>query len=117
MREIYLKPFEIAIKANSTTIMCSYNLVNGVRMSENNALYDIAKNDFGFKGYILSDWEAVKDATASINAGLSLIMPFEAKHLDNLKEGAKSGRLDMNKLDEALIIFLMFYIKMKMIRS
>lgn len=102
MREIYLKPFEIAIKANPTTIMCSYNLVNGVRMSENKALYDIAKNDFGFKGYILSDWEAVKDATTSINAGLSLIMPFEAKHLENLKEGAKSGRLDMNKLDEAV---------------
>lgn len=108
LREIYLKPFEIAIEAQPETIMCAYNLVNGVRMSENKYLYDIAKNDFRFKGLIISDWDAVKDATASINAGMSLIFPFREEHIVNLTKGYEDGRLDLKKLDEACENILAF---------
>ncbi len=101
LREIYLKPFEIACKAKPWTIMCSYNLVNGRRMSENEKLYDIAKNEFGFDGLIMSDWDAVKDPEASLNAGLSLEMPYNERHHNEMLKKAEDGLLDEEKLNTA----------------
>lgn len=101
LREIYLKPFQIACEAKPWSVMCSYNLVNGRRMSENGKLYDILKNEFGFSGMIISDWGAVKDSEASMNAGLSLEMPYEQAHHDEMMEKAEKGLLDSEKLDKA----------------
>jgi beta-glucosidase len=100
LREIYLKPFEIAMKAHPRTMMCSYNLLNGVRMSENAKLFSIAREEFGFDGLMMSDWGAVKTPSASLNAGLNLIMPFDQKFQDILKDDVKNMKLDLNKLDE-----------------
>lgn len=101
LREIYLKPFEIACEAKPWSVMCSYNLVNGRRMSENEKLYNILKNEFHFDGMIFSDWDAVKNPEASMNAGLSLEMPYNQAHHDEMMEKAEKGLLDLEKLDKA----------------
>ena len=98
LREIYLRAFEMACEANPWTVMCSYNLVNGVRMSENAKLYGVLRNEFGFDGLIVSDWDAVKDSEASLNAGLSLEMPYNAAHQREML--AKADKLDPIMLDE-----------------
>ena len=98
LREIYLRAFEMACEANPWTVMCSYNLVNGVRMSENAKLYGVLRNEFGFDGLIVSDWDAVKDSEASLNTGLSLEMPYNAAHQREML--AKADKLDPIMLDE-----------------
>ena len=101
LREIYLKPFEIACEAKPWSVMCSYNLVNGRRMSENEKLYNILKNEFHFDGMIFSDWDAVKNPETSMNAGLSLEMPYNQAHHDEMMKKAEKGLLDEAKLDKA----------------
>ncbi|KDR84011.1 hypothetical protein GALMADRAFT_236587 [Galerina marginata CBS 339.88] len=77
LREIYLKPFQIAIKnANPWAIMSAYNRVNGLHVSENKRLLDdILRKEWGFKGLIMSDWIGVYSTSQSIKAGLDLEMP------------------------------------------
>lgn len=99
LREIYLKPFEIASKAKPWEVMCSYNLVNGCRMSENKKLYNILRNEFGFDGLIVSDWGAVMDREKSLNAGLDLEMPYSKEHLDDLLNKIKEDQIDLDQLN------------------
>ena len=99
LREIYLRAFQIACQAQPWTVMCAYNLVNGVRMSEHTKLYGILRNEFGFDGMIMSDWEAVKDSEASLNAGLNWEMPYNAEHQKEML--AKADKLDPVKLTES----------------
>ena len=77
LREIYLKPFEIAVKkAQPWTVMCAYNKLNGVYCTENEKLInDILRNEWGFEGLAVSDWAAINNRTAALNAGLDLEMP------------------------------------------
>ena len=77
MREIYLPTFEAAVKeARVGAIMTSYNLVNGVHMSQNGAIdNDIVKKEWGFDGIIMSDWDSTYDGLAAANGGLDLEMP------------------------------------------
>ena len=100
MREIYLKPFEIAVKAKPWTVMTSYNLVNGVRMSANKKLNDVLRNEFGFDGVIVSDWGAVKDPLDSLHAELDLEFPHNAKHATQMQEHLEAGRVDQECLDK-----------------
>lgn len=100
LREIYLRQFEIACEAKPWTIMCSYNLVNGMRMSEHQKLYDVLRNEFGFDGLIMSDWDAVKDRIASLNAGLDIEMPHNKEHLKSLYRAKEEGTLPLEKVEE-----------------
>lgn len=103
LHEIYLKPFEIAMEAKPWTVMCSYNLVNGRRMSENNKLYNVLRNNFKFDGLIMSDWDAVKDSEASLNAGLNLEMPYNENHHNLMMKKAQENILNERKLDESAV--------------
>ena len=98
LREIYLRPFEIACEAKPWAVMCSYNLVNGVRMSEHEKLYGVLRGEFGFDGLIMSDWWADKDSEKSLNAGLNLEMPYDEEHQKQML--AKADKLDRTKLTE-----------------
>ena len=100
LREIYYKPFEIACEAKPVSLMCSYNRINGVRASEYKKGFDVLKKEFGFDGLIISDWDAVRDRTASANAGLGLEMPFHEEHYEELIAGYRAGRLTDEMLDE-----------------
>ncbi|KAG5718830.1 putative beta-glucosidase I [Termitomyces sp. T112] len=88
LREIYLKPFQIAIKnANPWALMSSYNRVNGLHVSENKRLLDdILRKEWGYQGLVMSDWTGVYSTVEAIKAGLDLEMPgpspFRGKALE-----------------------------------
>ncbi|KXN92304.1 putative beta-glucosidase I [Leucoagaricus sp. SymC.cos] len=77
LREIYLKPFQIAIKNSKPwAVMSSYNRVNGLHVSESKRLLDdILRKEWGFEGMVMSDWIGVYSTSESIEAGLDLEMP------------------------------------------
>ena len=77
IREIYFPAFETAVKESQPwTVMCSYNRINGTFASENPwLLTDVLRKEWGFEGYVMSDWGAVSDRVAGVAAGLELEMP------------------------------------------
>lgn len=77
LREIYLASFEYPVKnAEPISIMCAYNKINGVPCSENKLLLtDILRSEWGFKGFVMSDWGAVSNRAQALYAGLELEMP------------------------------------------
>lgn len=101
LRELYLRQFEIACEAKPWTVMCSYNLVNGVRMTEHAKLYKVLREEFGFDGAIISDWGAVKDVVASLDAGLDMIFPYEEKLFNDLFTAYDEGKLSLDKVAES----------------
>ncbi|MCR5687234.1 MAG: glycoside hydrolase family 3 C-terminal domain-containing protein [Lachnospiraceae bacterium] len=114
LREIYLKTFEIAVKESQPwTVMCAYNLVNGVQMSENKRLLtDILRDEWGFTGLVMSDWGAVRDRVRGIAAGLDLEMPSSGGTYDSLvAEAVKSGNLSEEDLDRCVGRVLEFVFK------
>lgn len=106
LREIYLTNFEIAVKEGQPkSIMSSYNRVNGIYANENkHLLNDILRQDFGFKGYVVTDWGGDNDHVAGIKAGSNLQMPgvgplaalevIKAVKNGNLKESVLDQRVD-----------------------
>ena len=108
MREIYSHPFLRAVAADVASVMCSYNLVNNSWSCQNAELQNgILKTDFGFQGYILSDWQATHSGVGSINAGLDMTMPGDVtfNSLDsyfgqNLTWALNNGSIAMARLDD-----------------
>ncbi|MFW6677286.1 glycoside hydrolase family 3 C-terminal domain-containing protein [Lacrimispora sp. AGF001] len=105
LREIYLAAFEGAVKAGKPwTVMCSYNKINGTYGSENRRyLTDILRDEWGFDGYVMSDWGAVNDRVAGVIAGLDLEMPSSGGVNDaRMVEAVREGRLKEEVLDQAV---------------
>jgi len=103
LREIYLPAFEAAVKeAHVAAIMDGYNLTNGLYMSQHEYLnVDVAKEEWGFDGVIMSDWIATYDAIGAANGGLDIEMPSGA-HLnrETLVPALESGKVSMATLDD-----------------
>ncbi len=102
IREIYFPAFEKAVKeADPWTVMCSYNKINGVFASENEwLLTKVLRDEWGFNGYVVSDWGAVNDRVKGVIAGLDLEMPASGGDNDKLiVEAVKNGSLPVEKLD------------------
>ena len=101
LREIYLPAFEYIVKtAQPWTVMCSYNKINGVFSSQNRwLLTDVLRKEWGFQGIVMSDWGAVSDRVAALNAGLNLEMPPSDTD-DQIVAAAKDGRIPAAQLDE-----------------
>ena len=102
LREIYLASFEGAVKnAKPWTVMGSYNRVNGVFATENKKyLTDVLRDEWGFDGYVVSDWGAVNERVPGLKAGLDLEMPSSNGVNDRkIVEAVQNGELDEEILD------------------
>ncbi len=105
LREIYLAAFEGAVKkAKPWTVMNSYNKINGTYAGENKFLLtDVLRKDWGFDGYVMTDWGAVNDRVKGLEAGCELEMPHASDYTDQeIAEAVKRGALSESVLDEAV---------------
>ncbi|PYC88538.1 glycosyl hydrolase [Streptomyces tateyamensis] len=80
LREVYLAPFEAAVRAGVWVVMSAYNQVNGEPMCESSLLTEPLKGEWGFEGVVVSDWGAVQSTTRSGRAGVDLAMPGPNEH-------------------------------------
>ncbi len=106
LREIYLKGFEIAVReAQPWTVMCAYNRVNGTYCSDHDWLLNrVLRDEWGFKGLVMTDWGATNDRVKGVSAGLDLEMPASGGINDRLIERAiESGELAESVLDEIIV--------------
>lgn len=105
LHEIYLAAFEGAVKKQKPwTVMCSYNKINGVYGAQNHQyLTETLRNQWGFDGYVMSDWGAVNARVEDLKAGLDLEMPSSLGANDKLiVEAVQNGELDEKILDRAV---------------
>jgi beta-glucosidase len=107
MREIYLPAFRASVtEANAWTLMSAYNKVRGVYCSENDYLLNkILKDEWGFKGIVISDWGGTHSTVNAANNGLDVEMgsrpPYENYYFANpLLKAVKEGKVSVNKIDE-----------------
>lgn len=105
LREIYLPAFErIVTRAQPWTVMCAYNKVNGTFVSEHRGLLtEILRDEWAFEGLVVSDWGAVHDRVAALDAGLDLQMPAAGPRPDEaVVDAVRAGMLDETVLDTAV---------------
>ena len=105
LREIYFPAFEISVKkAQPWTVMCSYNRLNGTYASEHPwLLTDVLRKEWGFEGYVMSDWGAVSNRVAGVAAGLDLEMPASGGINDKkIVDAVRAGELDEAIVDQAV---------------
>lgn len=105
MREIYLPAFENAVKkAQPWTIMCAYNRLNGTYCAEHKwLLTDVLRNEWGYKGIIVTDWGAENERVPGLLAGQELEMPTSNGVGDKqIVEAVKQGLVEESFLDEAV---------------
>ena len=105
LREIYFPAFETAVKKSQPyTVMCSYNRINGTYASEDPwLLTDILRDEWGFEGYVMSDWGAVNDRVEALKAGLDLEMPSAGGVTDQeIMKAVRDGTLEEAILDRAV---------------
>ncbi len=105
LREIYLLPYEIAVKdAAPMTIMASYNKINGTYVSQHRRIMrEILRDEWGYQGVVMSDWGAVAQRVPSIQASMDLEMPSSGGMNDEkLVNAVRDGSLDESVLDESV---------------
>lgn len=105
LREIYLTGFEIAVKEGKPrSIMSSYNKVNGTYANENaHLLKEILRDDWGFDGFVVTDWGADNDHALGVKNGSNLVMPAPGPDAAiGLVNAVKEGRVSEADLDERL---------------
>ena len=102
LREIYLRAFEIVVnESNPTTVMCSYNKVNGAYLSENMEITKhILRDEWGYNGVVVTDWGAMNDRIGAFKAGVELEMPYSGKLFDReVIEAVHRGELSETEID------------------
>ena len=113
LREIYLRGFEIAVKESQPwTVMSSYNKINGVYTSESHDLITkILRDDWGFKGYVMTDWGGGSDVAAQMNAGNDMIQPGQARQFQDLVTAVKNGKVTQKVIDQNVSRILTIMLK------
>jgi len=103
LREVYLRGFaKVVTSARPWTVMCSYNKVNGTFASENHFLLtEVLRDEWGFDGFVMSDWGAVHDRVKALKAGLDLEMPAHAAHEEGVRKALAAGEIDEATIEQA----------------
>jgi beta-glucosidase len=102
MQESDLLAFHIAISiAHPGAVMCSYNRVNNVYACENSyTLHDVLKTEWGFKGFVMSDWGGTHSTVAASAAGLDQEQPMADYFGPKLKEAVEAGKVPLAEIDD-----------------
>lgn len=115
MHELYLWPFANAVRAKVSSMMCSYNRINGSYACQNSKVQNgLLKEELGFQGYVMSDWGGTHSGMASIDAGLDMDMPgtlgnygmqFDSGSFfgGNVTTGVNNGTLDVSRVDDMIV--------------
>jgi beta-glucosidase len=108
MHELYLWPYADAVRAGVTSVMCSYNKINGTWACENDKVMNqLLKKELGFQGYVLTDWDAQHTTVQAANTGLDMSMPGSNYNGDNrlwgsaLTNAINSGQVQQSRIDDA----------------
>ncbi len=102
LREIYFPAFKACIDVGARTVMSAYNKLNGVPCAMNEwLLTKVLREEWGFDGFVVSDWGASYDVPSAVAAGTDLTMPGPLS-IRNITDAVKSGRLPEEKLDAAI---------------
>lgn len=104
LRELYLRPFEIAVReANPWAVMSSYNLVNGVHADENmHTLRNILRGEWGYDGTVISDWGGTNSTAEAIQAGCDIEFPYSTKwRFEKALKAIENGNLSIDDVDRA----------------
>ncbi|KAJ5505363.1 Glycoside hydrolase superfamily [Penicillium expansum] len=103
LHELYLWPFQDAVLAGTTCIMCSYNRLNNSYACQNSkTLNGLLKTELGFQGYVISDWYAQHAGIASASAGLDVVMPSSSYWNSNLTTAIANGTMEASRLDDMI---------------
>ena len=113
LRELYLKGFEIVVKeADPWTLMSSYNSINGhFAQQSRDLLTDILREEWGFKGIVMTDWGSKDGTVAAVNAGNDLMEPGMDHEIMRIIEGAKNGSIPMEEIDTNVRRMLEFIVR------
>ena len=113
LRELYLKAFEIAIKEGDPwCVMSAYNKLNGEYCESNYwLLTTILRDEWGYKGIVMTDWTAPRDAAAQVSAGNDLLMPGKKEQIDDIISAVQKGRLKMADVDKCVRRMLEYIVK------
>ena len=115
-RELYLRGFEIAVRESAPwTIMASYNQVNGqFSMGNHDLLTKILREDWGFKGIVMTDWIGIRAGLPTISevqAGNDLMEPGQPAQVEEIIKGVKEGKLDIKDVDRNVRRMLEYIVK------
>ena len=116
LRELYLRGFEIAVRESQPwTIMSSYNKINGqFSMGNRDLLTSILRDDWGFKGIVMTDWIGIRrglETITEVQAGNDLMEPGQPAQVKEIIEGVKSGKLSMTDVDRNVRRMLEYIVK------
>ena len=115
-RELYLRGFEIAVReSNPWTIMASYNKINGeFSMGNHDLLTKILRDDWGFKGIVMTDWIGIREGLptiAEVHAGNDLMEPGQPAQVNEIIKGVNEGKLSMADVDRNVRRMLEYIVK------
>lgn len=113
LRNIHIAPYLPAFEAGVASVMYSYSSVNGLKMHENQLLNNMLKNELGFDGFVVSDWQAIEEVQGetnrqrivrSINAGLDMAMEpeFWKEFITDLTAAVNDGEVPLSRIDDAV---------------
>lgn len=113
LREIYLKGFEIAVKESDPwTVMSSYNRLNGTYTQESHDLLTtILRNEWGYRGMVVTDWIGKRNTTAQVHAGNDLMEPGSPSQSQEIVESVKSGKLSIEEVNTSVKRVLEYIVK------
>jgi beta-glucosidase len=103
LREIEMPAFRAAVEAGAGALMCSYNQLNGAYACENSYLLtDVLRTEWGYAGFVMSDWNATRSTARAINAGLDMEMPNGRFFGTELEKAATNGDVSIARIDQSV---------------